>query len=172
MVRDPRDVLVSSYYSFGFTHRLSRVDEIRETQQKFRDEIQTTNIDDYVLNHSEQIEDGYRRVAALREACPRHIVLRYEDMIDDWQTFADGLTTYVDLKPSVLDELYRLSRPKPTEDSTSHHRSGKTGDFERKLSARTIVQLNARLAGILRDYAYPDTAPQEEETADGPYSTA
>src|SRR6185369_12259188 len=92
MVRDPRDFLVSSYYSFGFSHQLSPVEEISATQQKFRNEIQSMSIDDYVLNHYDQIEDGYNRVAALRKACRKCIVLRYEDMIDDWQTFSDGLT--------------------------------------------------------------------------------
>jgi hypothetical protein len=154
VVRDPRDYLVSSYYSFGFTHSLSPVGEIRVSQQQNREQIQDMTIDDYALSRCGEIADAFARVNFLRKICPRCVVLRYEDMVDHWEIFSEGLTKFFELKPKVLDELYRRSRPKAVEDLTSHRRSGKTGDFKRKFQPQTITELNARFQDILQEYGY------------------
>src|SRR5947209_5962028 len=44
VIRDPRDILVSAYYSFGYSHGFSEVKEIREQQQRLRELIRGKTI--------------------------------------------------------------------------------------------------------------------------------
>ncbi len=55
MIRDPRDILVSSYYSFGFSHGFSSVQKIKDIQKERRIIIQSKTIDEYALENSDRI---------------------------------------------------------------------------------------------------------------------
>ena len=48
-IRDPRDILVSSYYSFGYTHGFSPVRQIEAQQRQAQGLIQRKTIDAYAL---------------------------------------------------------------------------------------------------------------------------
>ena len=50
LVRDPRDIMVASYYSFGASRELSTVKEIRRNQQARREKIRGQTLDEYVLD--------------------------------------------------------------------------------------------------------------------------
>jgi hypothetical protein len=86
-VRDPRDILVSAYYSFGFTHGLSPVREIREMQERKRGKIQQQSLDQYVLQHAATQAENFRTLYRLSQHCKRGIILKYEDMINDFDKF-------------------------------------------------------------------------------------
>ncbi|MEQ9304940.1 MAG: sulfotransferase domain-containing protein, partial [Marinoscillum sp.] len=133
MIRDPRDILVSGYYSYGWTHRLNPNEKRRGAQLQKRDKVQSMTLDEYALETVQDIKSHFVLLKSLSEACPRSEVLRYEDMIDDCSTFSAQITKVLDVKPAVLTEMYRRSRPKETEDIGSHTRSGKTRSFEEKL---------------------------------------
>jgi len=153
-VRDPRDILVSSYYSFGFTHGLSPIDEIREMQEKARSEIQSKTLDEYVLEAAGGILSNFETVAMLSKVCNRSVVLRYEDMLSDWDRFAQDLTKYVSIKQPVLTQIYEQSRPRDEEDVTSHRRSGKARGFEKKLERATIDSINVLFEDVLKRFRY------------------
>jgi hypothetical protein len=154
LLRDPRDILVSAYYSFGFTHTFSPNREIRELQQRIRREIQEQTVDEYVLDSADRFLGGFEVLHELSQACSRSVVLRYEDMIDDWERFVAGLTRYVDIREPVLREIHARSRPRVTEDLRSHRRSGMPGGFREKLAQDTIASLNRKFATVLARYQY------------------
>ena len=153
-VRDPRDILVSSYYSFGFTHGLSRVEEISERQQAVRRIIREQTLDEYVLRSAETQIRFFSILYDLSNVCKRSVILRYEDMIDDFDMFAEQLLRYVRLGGDVIQRIYEKSRPKKTEDTTSHRRSGRVEGFRHKLDEDTINILNKKLADTLSLFGY------------------
>jgi hypothetical protein len=154
MVRDPRDILISAYYSFGYTHGFSPVQEIRNRQVEMRKELQSKTIDEYVLERAVSIRDNFETVSRLSQACERSVVLRYEDMIDNWELFASDLTKYITIKPAVLRQVYEKSRPREKEVLSSHRRSGQVGNFRLKLKPETIGSLDITFAAVLERFRY------------------
>ncbi len=153
-VRDPRDILVSLYYSFGYTHGISPVSEIKEQQIELRDKIQALTLDDYVLSAANEIADNFDKLYNLNQACERSIVLRYEDLIGDFENFIRQLTTYVSLDQRVIQEIQQRSQPKQNENESAHRRSGKVGGFRDKLKNETIERLNNQLRHALATFRY------------------
>lgn len=153
-IRDPRDILVSSYYSFGFSHPLSPVPQIREHQIREREEIQAMTLDEYALSQVEERRANFTCLHELHAACRRGVLLRYEDMVHDFDRFAADLCTYVQIKSRVLCDLERLSRPKPQIDPSQHRRSGRTGQFRAALRKETVTSLNEHLGDTLELFGY------------------
>lgn len=149
MVRDPRDILVSAYYSFGWTHQSSPVKELREKQEQRKRKIQRKTVDEYALEFAHRWLNGFKAVDKLVKGCNRCVVLRYEDMIYSWECFAKDLTKYVDIKPTVLTQIYEKSRPRENEDKSSHRRSGMVGQFRAELKGETIKSLNTTFEAVL-----------------------
>ena len=154
LVRDPRDILVSAYYSFGYTHGVSRVKEIRERQEQTRNEIQGKTVDEYALDAVRTMLGHFETAVELNEACPRSVVLKYEDMIGNWDCFANDLTQYMEINQAVLTQIYERSRPREKEDLSSHRRSGEAAGFRGKLKEETLASLNRSLKEVLQRFQY------------------
>ncbi len=153
-VRDPRDILVSSYFSFGFTHGLSRVNEIRDRQEDNRRSIREKTLDEYVLESVEKQIDLFKILYDLSSTCERSVILRYEDMINNFDGFVEQFIRYIPLEDAVIQGIYQRSRPKKIEDTTSHRRSGQVQGFRDKLEENTIEAINKKLAGTLALFGY------------------
>jgi hypothetical protein len=154
LVRDPRDILVSTYYSFGYSHGFSPVDEVRARQEELRNKIRGMSIDEYALEYARERLVNFETLDKLSKACRRSVVLKYEDMIGNWDCFVRDLTKYVEIKRTVLTQLYKKSRPREKENELSHRRSGKPGSFRNKLKAETIASLDATFKTVLERYRY------------------
>lgn len=155
LVRDPRDILVSAYYSFGYTHGLSRVKEIRARQTTIRKDIQARTVDEYALDSADVIQRNFETVYKLSRVCERSSILRYEAMISDFDEFADQLTRYVNINRNVVRQIYERSRPKNKIDTSSHRRSGKPGGFRNALKEDTVDALNKKFEDTLERFHYP-----------------
>lgn len=155
MIRDPRDILVSAYHSFGFTHGFSPVPIIRRLQEARRVEIRTMTLDEYVMKEVPEIKRAFGLVASLHRACPRSVILKYEDMIEDWNHFASQLTRFVAMRPRHLRRLHELSRPRPGIRAESHRRDGRAGQHVRSLLPETVARLDRELAPELAQFGYP-----------------
>ncbi len=164
LIRDPRDILVSSYYSFARTHSLSVNKEIREKQEAHRQILQTQTIDEYVLESAPILKNSFETLVRLNNSCGQNVIIRYEDMINNWEQFVSGLTRFVKIKQSVLDNIYEKTRPREFEDNDSHRRSGKPQAFREKLEKETISSLNASFKDILERFNYVESNPGTEDT--------
>lgn len=154
LVRDPRDLLVSGYYSFGFTHPFSPVPEIRAKQEARRAAIQAKSIDQYVLDEAPTTRGHFETLLRLTRDCPRATLLRYEDMLQDWPRFEGELLTVLEFAPATLADLHARSRPPEREDAASHRRRGRPGDHAEKLRPETVARLDELLAPALRAFGY------------------
>jgi hypothetical protein len=153
-VRDPRDILVSSYYSFGYTHDFSPVDSIREQQQARRRDILAVSLDAYVLEHAMEQAGYFEEIHRLSGICRNSTILKYEDMIERFELFANRMTRCLPVDEGVIRQIYERSRPRESEDTSSHRRSGRVGGFRGKLAKETVASLNARLRGVLDKFDY------------------
>ena len=154
LIRDPRDILVSAYYSFGFTHGLSKSEKIRELQLQDRNKIQTKTLDEYALKTACNILQHYETVDRLTNVCNRSIVLKYEDMIYNWDLFVNDLTKYITIKEPTLAQLFEASRPRDKENIRNHRRSGRPYGFKSKFKEETLISLNEIFKNTLSKFHY------------------
>ncbi len=152
--RDPRDILVSLYYSFGFSHTLSPNSAIQEHQLLRRERIQKMDLDTYVLAEAPNLKWKFETMYHMMQQLPNHLFLRYEDMIHDFDPMFDKLSDYIRLKKSLHHKMFTESRPKQVEEVNSHKRSGKTEAYLEKLQPETIKQLNEILEPTLTKFGY------------------
>jgi hypothetical protein len=154
LIRDPRDILVSGYYSFASTHGYSPVENIRKMQKESRNEIQSMTIDEYSLDFAHTVLGHYKLVERLSKTSGRSVILKYEDMIQNWDKFVRDLTKYITIKPDVLNEIFHRSRPREKEKKQSHRRSGMPGGYRTKLETVTLQSLNELFGPVLEIFGY------------------
>lgn len=159
MLRDPRDVLVSGYFSYSTSHAIPESTEKAKDFQQFRNRIKNLEIDDYVKEMCENTKWRMSQYMALKKATSSSCILRYEDMIADFPNWFDALLEHCQwetsdaLKSQILSEAQRTRNPRK-EDVSNHRRQVTPGDYERKLKPETIEYLNEQLSEALSEFNY------------------
>lgn len=148
LVRDPRDALVSQYFSFGrkdFSHVLP-ARNAEALVEKWMTTASLT-IDKYVLS---QAQDYLRKMNAYRDLlCLQNenvLLRRYEDIYYNKVGFIRDTFNHfgICIEKSILDEVAASNDIRPAvEDPSKHIRKGTPGDHKEKLSPQTIRDLNA-----------------------------
>ncbi len=154
LIRDPRDILVSSYHSFGFTHPINPIEGKTKKQLTLREEIQSLSIDDYVIKYADKQIVDFNKVSEIANNCPNHVILKYEDMINNYEHFISDFQKILDINQDIVKTLYDKTRPKDKIDSTSHKRSGAPRRFLKELKPETITKLNIALKPTLDNFGY------------------
>lgn len=156
-IRDPRDILVSEYFSFGWTHSQSdgKLTDARKT------EIQNMTIDEYVLNQPEFSSWHLgQKLEPLMEAPPSDstTVVRYETMVTQFPRWVSQVIKPFKFRiPTIAAS--RLSRKyrnefRPSDTELSHKRNVTPGDHVDKLKPGTIAILNDRFQDFLIRFDY------------------
>ncbi len=156
-VRDPRDILVSEYFSLGWRHRDQ---EWNEAEKQRRAQIQQLTIDQYVLReHETSAQPLLTRylplLAELKKPTTR--VVKYETMVEDFPAWLEVVLPVMGLNNAGdIEHLARHYRhefePDPSTDG--HKRNVRAGDHKRKLKPETIDVLNERFQQILSALGY------------------
>jgi hypothetical protein len=160
MLRDPRDVLVSEYYSTAYSHVAPYGPSAKyEDFIKQRQTAQGVTIDEYVVADSERLDEILRRYKLLLiDKHPNIYITTYEEMLADFPRWLTGLldrcqlTITSEFQQILLQEYERL-RPKG-EDARRHLRKGQSGDHQEKLKRSTIDHLNRKFASVLEEFGY------------------
>ncbi|MEM8525215.1 MAG: sulfotransferase domain-containing protein [Bacteroidota bacterium] len=160
MTRDPRDIVVSSYYSTAYSHPLpSKHSDKADDFYEKRATTQQMNIDEYALQESEIVLEVYNRyMELLLEKHPTCYLTKYEDMVGDHEQWLSNLLTYcqLNIKENLRQQLLQQNkRLKPkAENVNDHMRKGVAGDFLEKLQPKTISILNDKFAHVLERFDY------------------
>lgn len=162
-VRDPRDILVSTYYSFGFSHVFSNNPEVREVQNQARNEIRKRTLDEYCLEQAVSCGENFALIHRMIGECQDGILLRYEELIHDFDAMAEKMSQFICLSKADIKEMKIRSRPQERENIFAHQRSGLTEDYARKLKPETISQLNCILGDTLKQFGYSASKVQNSE---------
>lgn len=156
LVRDPRDALVSEYFSSAFSHRLPDRKAEGSLIELRREEALRQSVEEYVLAQAKQLNrtiDFYRPL--LRDENLR--VFRYEDVIFDKPGWIRAIAAHFGwVAPDALvDEIVAKRDIRPAEERpTEFIRKVSPGDHREKLSRKGIARLNAMLSGTWRQLGY------------------
>jgi hypothetical protein len=174
-LRDPRDVLVSMFYSYCYIHP----GEI-QPNTGYRRKVAEAGIDAFVLGKASPNSSSYRgdygtggHVEDLignlqRRYCdyldrlvgkPNVMLLKYEEMVGDYPAWLQKFVAPfpIDDKRRIVEELVARRRtlfPKRDLDVMSHVRHVTPGDHKDKLQASTIRRLDEIFAGTLEQLGY------------------
>lgn len=159
MVRDPRDALVSEYFSNAFSHSLPTAADGNSVLERERRRALQSSLEAYVLERVDQLDrtvSGYKHLIG----DPNLLVLRYEEVIFDkaawiwkivnhfgWKAtdqLVSNILSWADVRPSAEDPKAFVRRVAP-------------GDHLEKLSPEAIAQVGAKLSDVWSGLGYTVT---------------
>jgi hypothetical protein len=162
-IRDPRDALVSEYFSNAFSHNIpenngpTSASSPTNIMTELRNAALQTDVENYVLERAEAFATTARKFfAQLQE--PHTLVLKYEDWIFNKLGLVELLCRHLNLE-ATEEQMRRIApltdiRPK-AENPRNFVRKVTPGDHREKLSPQAISKLNARLEDVLLAFGYP-----------------
>lgn len=153
-LRDPRDVLVSAFYSFGFSHALPQNKIAKAAFLKQREKIQQGTIDDYAREAAtDWILPIYKNYQSLRESSNSSLFLSYDLFNTNLPKFIKDLSSFLDftLSEEKIQEIVKANEKGSNvkENISKHRRSGESGQFRDKLSPKTIQHINEIFSDII-----------------------
>lgn len=150
MLRDPRDKLVSGYYSAKISHRPPVNSDRRRAFLGNRARLQQISIDEYVIEQAPRVKRIYRQY---RENLARDHVLTYEQMWSDFNGWIGQLSSLlgIELSEKEIESYRRMSGvdDEIIENASAHRRRGSPGDHRHKLQLSTIESLDQIFADEL-----------------------
>ncbi|WP_425410201.1 hypothetical protein [Hyphococcus sp.] len=149
-LRDPRDVLVSMFYSFSFSH--PGVDE------SLREERRQMGVNKFALENSAQLKRKYELYIRDVLPLPRTTFLKYETFVRNRPEWMRAFLTALELNPKSW--RYRLmgwrnpAAKVREENIHAHIRKAAPGDYLEKLTDETRAALNTDWEPILTKLDY------------------
>ncbi len=160
VTRDPRDILVSEYYSIAYSHPVpSKMGDKHDKFMSKRVNARESTIDEYVILESDRVYDIFSRYQTLLiDKYKNTYLTTYEQMISDFEVWLTDLINYCELNVSrefIQSLLKENEDKKPKEENIHKHvRKGLPGDYKQKLQPETIVYLNEKFETVLKNYHY------------------
>ena len=150
-LRDPRDVLVSMFFSWSYSH--PGVDDT------YREALREKGVNAFALNNSALLKTKYELYISEYLSKPHTTLLRYEDFVLDRPSWLEKFLRASGVKDGIrrYDRLARKNSAEKVrrEDVNSHIRKATPGDFREKLDPETINRLNDEWQDILNTLKYP-----------------
>lgn len=146
VLRDPRDKLISTYYSTGYTHRMALHPNHRGNFAKYREKVGSRTVDDYVLEEYPMWLERYELYVDNLLNRPNVLLLKFEDMVTDFDEWMDHLFNFVDLDVdrSVLARVERKFKEK----------SRPLQNRRANLEPETIEILNDKFERVIQGLGY------------------
>lgn len=159
LVRDPRDMLTSLYFSVAFSHRPPPVSEENKLKKNFdrqRNSALSSDINSFVIERAKVMLKNYKDID-IKLTDINSKLYRYEDVIFEKHSWTIDMLKYLnlDVGKEAIDRVVARNDVIPkVEDVQAHVRSVAPGDHKKKLSNETIDRLNEMLKPVLTKYAY------------------
>jgi len=155
-LRDPRDVLVSAFYSFGFTHARPENISNMTRYDEFRNRIRMLGIDGYALEASiDWLIPLYDTYKEFRESTEKSIFLTYDEFKNNRIKFIHTILNFLDVNMSNSDiNLLEESMSPDKGKDGKHIRSGESNQFHNELNTDTREILDERFTEILNYWGF------------------
>lgn len=156
MVRDPRDALVSEFFSNAYSHTLPDRGEMREKFTAFRDSALTKGLVEYIETRIVPM----RRTMGMFLPClsdPSVRIFRYEDYILNKGALLEEASSHFgwEISDELRDAILGWADVVPdVEDPKKFVRRVIPGDHKNKMPIDLIDRVNAEMAEIMDAFGY------------------
>jgi len=158
LVRDPRDMLVSAYFSHRNTHTATGWIDLA----KHREKLLSMSLEDGLLSEIDFNASFFRDMLEW-ELHPQVLELRFEEVVVDelrhvlsvcdWLQWDVSRAVIVDIvKRNSFEQ--RTGRNKGNEDQWSHYRKGIVGNWKNYFTPRVKLTFYARYTDLLMKWGY------------------
>ena len=157
LVRDPRDAIISAYFSFAKSHILPESGKLLDDMLKTRENMNRTKIESFCVAQAPGVKAAFDRFHDYLNNDELLKVYRYEDVIFDKENWIKDILNYLGLtlKPVQIQRIAERHNIVPQAENASQHiRKVKPGDHVEKLTPECIARLNELLAPVLDRYNY------------------
>ncbi|MBE9550245.1 MAG: sulfotransferase domain-containing protein [Proteobacteria bacterium] len=153
LVRDPRDMLVSMYYSVVKSHVIP---EKNKNFLRSRHAAEQMSVDEFVLNKSALYVNNFKKY---RRKLPAETLTtyRYEDVIYEKEVWLRQIVADLELpldRKLISRTVKQFDIIPEHEDQDQHIRQVHPGNYQVKLQPETIEILNDKLSAFLSYYNY------------------
>lgn len=171
-LRDPKDVLISQYFSWKKTHTNNspHILKIREQLNEMSQKLgQRLLVHKGQVNFCNTVEGWLPQIAA-----GRVYLLKYEDLLTDFKAAMGPALEAAGLPLDAeglakLEEKYSFSavtnRSRGTEDTSSHYRKGVAGDWRNHFDDRLTELFDDRYGAICEALGYSRAATARDQAA-------
>jgi sulfotransferase family protein len=156
LIRDPRDALVSEYFSNAYSHPIPEQGIARDEMLQQRAVARVRGIESSVLQRARGMRGTMLEFAQLLSD-PLLRLFRYEEVITHKRELMEDICRHFDwpVYPKIIESILTKVDVFPdAERPTEFIRRVVPGDHREKLSAGAITQLNELLAEPLRLFGY------------------
>jgi hypothetical protein len=156
LIRDPRDMLVSFYFSVVKSHLLPEKGKMRDQLMNKRDCASVMNIDEFVIDRSDKFCSwliGYKKLLAQDKTR----VYRYEDIVYNKRSWAEDIIDFFSWPvrrqqiPDIADPFDIIPE---SENINEHIRQVHPGNHKKKLKADTTLYLTEKFKPYLQMFSY------------------
>jgi Sulfotransferase domain len=156
-VRDPRDCIISLYYSLRYSHPPPAQGPAKEKYERNLAFTQSADLETFARKQARQYAVRMQVLQDVLQRTQHSILLRYENMVNaplEWLSLlCEFLRIY--LSPQIADWVSKeICTNGIVEDVSRHKRQVVPGDFRRKLSASMQDQLTSMLRPHLDAFGY------------------
>ena len=156
-VRDPRDCIISLFYSYKYSHGSPGEGILKKNFNRYLNHIEDMDIDKFALEQATVYSRRLGMITDLRDKFENHVLLNYECMVLDFKKWEKRLFGYLGIDPprDIRKKIKLLANFEVETENINHHKRQVTpGDHKRKLRPETIEQMNVILADHLACYGY------------------
>jgi len=158
LVRDPRDVMVSYYFSMAKSHALPGSGPLRDSFLSDRQKINQMSISEFInAGTGFFVLENMREFLRWSREMPRSKVFRYEDVIFHKQAWVRDICTFFELKvpAATMDEIAARHDIVPdTENPDAHVRQVRPGNYKTHLSHDDIARIEHRFQDLFEAFGY------------------
>jgi hypothetical protein len=158
LIRDPRDMLVSLYFSLRYSHVIPVNRDRAHPLHKQREDLSIVEINEAILNLAPALKNNFKSyISRLPVNSTR--IYKYEDIIFNKFAWAVDMLDFlqISVKPAQLRQIIRKHDIQPKKENQHVHiRQVTPGNHKKHLTDATIQKLNNIFAAELAYFGYKD----------------
>jgi hypothetical protein len=156
LVRDPRDALVSEYFSNAYSHSLPTEDGVQSVVAAEREKALRSTLTDYVLKRAADLDRTVERYRPILND-KNLLIMHYEDIIFNKGDWIKKIVAHFGWKydeQHASDVLGWADQRPDAENPKAFVRKVTPGDYVDKLPQSTIDVLGAKLSDVWGELGY------------------